>query len=74
MGNSSPIRSLHCSKCYEKDWINNELFGEGITWQNVEPIKKAGQLILCKCKTCGHEYKSNSIAARRILNSTTNRS
>lgn len=70
--------SLRCMKCF-KTWERAWLLSAGITrhgdrdssfikWRNVQVVgeTKNGTPI-CKCKNCGHTYRSNSICAMRAL-------
>lgn len=58
-------RSLRCSRCYNEN-ISNYILGlGGIVWENVDAVKRVGNYYLCRCRNCGHEYKTNSLAARR---------
>lgn len=58
-------RSLRCSRCYSEN-ISNYILGlGGIVWENVDAVKRVGNYYFCRCRNCGHEYKTNSLAARR---------
>jgi len=69
MSKSTPICSLFCSRCkaddmkhpnhYDRDHIRNYL--------DIAIIGAVPGGILCACKRCGYRYKTNSIAAKRIM-------
>jgi len=64
--------NLRCSKCYKKysrHYEQQRIEGKYIarSWENVR-LKKAlqtGGLFICG--NCGHEWKSNADAARRMI-------
>ena len=74
MGRSTPHRRLACSKCRERDTFN-VLVSEGTsgfynpTWFNVVAVARRGRQVICRCRTCGHEYATGSTAAHRAMDS-----
>ena len=72
MSRSTPQRRLACAKCREKD-THRVLVSEGLTgvyeptWFNVVAVSRRGRQVLCRCRTCGHEYATNSTAAHRAI-------
>jgi hypothetical protein len=39
------------------------------TWFNVVAVARNGRRVLCRCRTCGHEYTTASTAAHRAMDS-----
>ena len=39
------------------------------TWFNVVAVSRKGRKVLCRCRTCGHEYTTASTAAHREIES-----
>lgn len=58
-------RSLRCSKCYKENLRGYTLSVVGVVWENVDAIDRVGNYYICRCRNCGHEYKTSSSAARR---------
>lgn len=61
---------LRCSQCHGKGWLQYHLSNfssEMRSWNNVEVVKRRGEKILCRCRTCGHEYLSDSKPARNAM-------
>lgn len=63
MGKYSRQGKLKCSKCYEKYSRSDQ----GRKWNWVEAVKQVGEQVFCICQRCGHEYLSNSKAARNRI-------
>lgn len=56
-----------CSRCYNEN-ISNYILGiGGIVWENVDAVKRTGNYYLCRCRNCGHEYKTNSDGAILVV-------
>ncbi|WP_300500530.1 hypothetical protein [Marinobacter sp.] len=70
MGQSTPIRMLYCSKCkakWQREYALSHFSPELRKWFNVMVVEARGDKALIRCFTCGHEYESQSRAARREL-------
>lgn len=63
MSRSTPVCQLKCSKCQAKATFAQR-FGNAF---DVAVYGRYGDYALCRCKTRGHEYKSNSRAAKHRL-------
>ena len=67
MSRSTPVCHLKCSKCQAKATFGQRYGNEARTHFNVAVIGGKNGVALCRCRTCGHEYKSRSRAAVRLL-------
>lgn len=72
MGRSTPVRQLSCSKCRARDGVRVSFerarTGAGFpTWFNVVAVARVGSGVQCRCRSCGHEYVSQSCAARHAM-------
>lgn len=69
------LRCMKCFKLWERAWLlssgtsaSGDRDSQYIKWRNVTVISETKNgTPICKCKNCGHAYKSNSSAARREL-------
>ena len=68
-GSCRRTRSLRCVPCYNENWSKRMRGLPYNGWESVELISEKGAGYLCKCRVCGHEYVSNSSAARRAFDS-----
>jgi predicted AAA+ superfamily ATPase len=67
MGSTKPVRQLYCHKCRSKyDHVKNFEEHHPEVYQNIKVVDRIGDHVLCKCLTCGHEYKTMSQRAMSI--------
>ena len=62
-----------CNECYKKN-VHQYLIGRGErVWNNVELVSIidstgwGGDTAVLRCRNCGHQYKSQSKAAQRMI-------
>gem|GEM_PF-2981568 len=66
-GSCRRTRQLRCVQCYNENWPKRMRGLPYKGWEYVELIGEKGYGYLCKCRICGHQYISNSAAARRAF-------
>lgn len=67
MSRSTPVCRLKCSQC-QKGATDAERYGNAVrSYIDVAIVGVRGERALCRCRRCGHEYESKSMAAKRAM-------
>lgn len=67
-GSCRRTRQLRCVHCYNENWSKRMRGLPHKGWESVELLGEKGAGYICQCRVCGHQYTTNSAAARRAFN------